>query len=253
MKKAYLTIDDAPGEDFPEKANYLHERNIPAVFFCIGEKIEKNFDQLISAIKTGFIIGNHSYSHKHFSDLSIDECKLEIQETDQLIDRLYDKAGFNRTHKFFRFPYFDAGGHSSGVEYEARWSLPKDQWNRYPLKEKKEEIQKYLERLHYELPRFEGINERYFSDESLLKDLDVKCTFDQSEYYLGNENAPWGLSNENAILARIDEDFPYEGRSLNRFDTSDIILVHDHDNTTDLFYKIIDRYIEKGISFQTFT
>jgi len=252
MKKAYLTIDDAPSEDFLKKANYLYKRNIPVVFFCIGEKIEKHFDQLVSAIKMGFIIGNHSFSHNYFSNLSIDECIQEIQKTDQLIDSLYEKAGINRTHKYFRFPHFDAGGHSSGAEYEAQWNLPKDQWNQYPLKEKKEEIQEYFGQLQYELPHFKGINEKYFSEDSPLTGLDVKCTFDQAEYFLGNENAPWGLSEEDAIIARIDEDFPYEGRSLNCFETSDIILVHDHEYTTNLFYRIIDRYIEKGISFQSF-
>ena len=251
MKKAYLTIDDAPSEDFLRKVNYLYQREIPVVFFCIGEKIEKRFDQLISAIKMGFIIENHSYSHKYFSDLSLNECKQEIQKTDQLIDTLYEKTGTHRNQKYFRFPYFDAGGYSSGADYEAHWSLPKDQWNQYPMKDKKDAIQEYLSELEYELPRFKGINEQYFSD-SLLKGLDVKCTFDQAEYFLGNENAPWNLSEENAILARIDEDFPFEGRSLNCFDTSDVILVHDHEYTTNLFFKIIDRYIEKGISFQSF-
>ena len=102
MKKAYLTIDDAPSEDFLKKANYLYKLNIPVVFFCIGEKIEKHFDQLVSAIKMDFIIGNHSFSHNYFSNLSLDECIQEIQKTDQLIDSLYEKAGINRIHKYFR-------------------------------------------------------------------------------------------------------------------------------------------------------
>lgn len=51
-------------------------------------------------------------------------------------------------------------------------------------------------------------------------------------------------------LSRINEDYPFECRSLCFDDTSDIILVHDYEQTTDLFYKIIDKYLEKGISFQ---
>jgi len=59
-----------------------------------------------------------------------------------------------------------------------------------------------------------------------------------------------GLAEAAAILARIDEDEPYAGRALSRADTVDIILVHDHRHTTDLFYRIIERYTEKGIHFR---
>jgi precorrin-2 methylase len=59
------------------------------------------------------------------------------------------------------------------------------------------------------------------------------------------------MCKEKAILHRIDEDVPYEGRSLNCLETSDIILIHDHEKTTRLFYKIIDRYLENKFEFLT--
>ena len=81
----------------------------------------------------------------------------------------------------------------------------------------------------------------------MLKDVDVYCTFDQMEYFLGNEDAPYGLSGESAILARIEEDYPEEGRSLNFSKTSDIIMIHDHEKTTRLFFKLINAYLKQGI------
>ena len=41
MSKAYLTIDDAPSENFEEKVEFLEGKNIPAIFFCEGRYIEK--------------------------------------------------------------------------------------------------------------------------------------------------------------------------------------------------------------------
>ncbi len=250
MKKAYLTIDDAPSVDFLKKVSYLRDRNIPALFFCIGENIEKRYSDMITAIRAGFHIGNHSYTHRHFSDLSIADAAKEINTTDQLIEALYTDAGRVRPGNYFRFPYFDTGGHTSGTEYEEHWNLPSDQPSLYTDSEKRTWIQKHLSQLHYEQPNFQGINLKYFADKSLLEERDVRCTYDQAEYYLGNPQAPWGLSEENAILSRIDEDYPFEGRSLCCDDTRDIILIHDHEHTTNLFYKIIDKYLEKGISFQ---
>ena len=39
-KKIYLTIDDSPSPQFRENLDYLIERKIPAVFFCIGNRME---------------------------------------------------------------------------------------------------------------------------------------------------------------------------------------------------------------------
>lgn len=77
-KKVYLTIDDSPSKDFRDKVNFLYERNIPAIFFCIGENIIKYKEDIEDAIRKGFLIGNHSFNHKHFSDMSIDEGKKSI-------------------------------------------------------------------------------------------------------------------------------------------------------------------------------
>jgi len=249
VKSAYLTIDDAPSQDFAAKVDFLHQRNIPALFFCVGEFIEPHLSEVEYAIQNGFLIGNHSFHHPHFSDLTLEDCKGEIRETDELIDQVYSRSGVARQARYFRFPYFDTGGDASGQAYEAKWSRPRSDWFQYEFGDKRLALQEYLQNLGYRQPAFDGINLRYSDDPDLLNGVDVHCTFDQAEYWLDKRDAPWGLSNEDAILARIDEDFPYEGRSLNRPDTVDIILVHDHEKTTELFYRIITRYVEKDIRF----
>ncbi len=45
-------------------------------------------------------IGNHSFSHPYFSELSFEECTEQILSTEVI----------ERRHKLFRFPYGDKGG-----------------------------------------------------------------------------------------------------------------------------------------------
>lgn len=243
QKIAYLTIDDAPTKDFRKKVDFLLEKDVPAIFFCIGKKM-KNFEHdLIYAIKNGFIIGSHAFSHRYFSDLSLKECFEEIKRTDEIIEKLYKTADVKRPIKLFRFPHLDKGGHKGSNVFEKYWL-------KYTNLEKKKKIQEYLHKLGYKQPKFKNITLEWYSNAGLSEDVDVMCTFDQMEYWLGDENAPYSLSSESAILARIDEDFPEDGRSLNFTGTSDIIMIHDHEKTTTLFFKIIKKYLEKEIIFK---
>lgn len=242
-KKAYLTIDDAPSRDFLPKMEYLYQHGIPAIFFCIGQSIQEREEATRAAIEHGFLIGNHSFSHPHFSDLSIEQGKQEILQTDSLIERVYGDMGLEWPARYFRFPYFDSGANGAG--YGAQSAEPLAGRGG----EKHEQFQEYLRSLGYRQPKFEGLNPLYFTDPTLLTRVDVRCTFDQGEYWLHESSNPWGLSNEQDVLARIEKDEPYAGCALNRTDTVDIMLVHDHEKTTDFFYRIIERYIEKGIQF----
>jgi peptidoglycan/xylan/chitin deacetylase (PgdA/CDA1 family) len=248
-KQVYLTIDDGPSNDFRDKIDFLYERNIHAILFCIGENIKRYQEDVVYAISKGFLIGSHSYIHKHFSDLSIDEGKESIKMTDDIINETYKMAGIERPLKVFRFPHFDLGGDNSGDDYESKWSKPQSEWFLYPRDDRKKAFQEFLKELGYVQPLFKCVNSEYLDDKTMFDLVDVRCTFDQMEYFLGIDNAPYGMDKEEAILGRIDEDFPYAGRSLNCLNTSDIILIHDHEKTTELFYKIINKYIEKNFKF----
>ena len=248
-KKIYLTIDDGPSKDFREKVDFLSLRGISAVFFCLGENLEKQEEDILYAITKGFTIGNHSYKHKHFSDMDFEECKDSILKTDEIIELMYQCSCMRRPMKLFRFPHFDQGGDNSGLAYENKWAKPESEWFIYEREDKRTALQSFLRGLGYIQPRFKGINMKFFNDKTLLEGVDVRCTFDQMEYYLEKENAPYGMSKEETIMQRIDENVPYGGRTLNCPKTSDIILVHDHEETSELFYKIINRYQEKNFEF----
>ena len=154
MTKAYLTIDDAPSKDFRKKINYLIKKNIFAIIFCIGQNIKKNKKDVIYAIKKGFVIGNHSYNHPHFSEIELEECLNQIKKTDKIIEDLYKETEIKRPIKIFRFPYGDKGGKN------------------------KKNIQEILKSLSYKQPKFENIKYLYYRFYGLHKDWDVFFTFD---------------------------------------------------------------------------
>ena len=236
-KVVYLTIDDAPSKDFREKVDFLLSKNIPAVFFCRGDFLEQRTDAVVYAIKKGFIIGNHSYDHRRFSDLTLEQCFEEIQRTDKIIDELYKKAGVRRPARFFRFPFGDKGASKNTEAFEP--------------------IQEFLRKLGYKQPKFKGITYKYFRRDGLANDADWYWTYDVLEYAVFNkENVHrkfFGIDNFEKVFERLDKDVPdgygrYGG--LNYSQSEEIILLHDHSETTHMFRPIIERLLAKGIIFK---
>jgi len=110
MTTAYLTVDDAPSEDLPEKLDVLDDRGVTALFFCEGRRLDDYADHARQALEAGHLLGNHAYSHTHGSELSVEEFRGEVEETEALLEGVHESAGVERFAKLFRFPYGDAGG-----------------------------------------------------------------------------------------------------------------------------------------------
>ncbi len=209
-KTAYLTIDDAPSPVFEDKLELLISNDVPAVFFCEGHYLEERPEIVVKAIREGFIIGNHAYSHPKFSDISLEKAEEEIRRTDELIDKLYERAGVDRPGKFFRFPFGNRGG------------------------EKEEELQSFLREQGYSKPGFPGITYGWY-DEKCRDKVDWFWTFDVKEYE---------IDSREEVLERMDEDEPGNMKGLNT-DSADIILIHDHKETHEVFKSAIRRLMEK--------
>ncbi len=109
MTGIYLTIDDSPSGIFPEMCAYLKSKNIPAVFFARGDLLSLYPTRAIQAIKDGFVIANHSWSHHHASKLGADLAIAEVIKTQAVIDELYKIAGIACPGPFMRFPHMDSG------------------------------------------------------------------------------------------------------------------------------------------------
>lgn len=236
-KIAYLVIDDGPSKDMKIKVDYLVSKKIPAIWFCIGEFLEQRPNYAVHTIKKGFIIGNHSYSHPSFSDLTLEQCYEEIEKTDKIIENIYQKAEVKRPGKFFRFPYGDKGGLKYTEVFEAYEGEGK---------RRKEEIQKFLRRLGYSKPRFKRITYKYYINAGLLDDVDWYETYDVMEHTIFDIEPIFGIDSIEKVYERMDEDVPEGCRGLNFPGSEDIILIHDHPETSHLFRPIIDRLIAKG-------
>lgn len=240
-KIAYLTVDDGPSKDMKKKIDLLTSKKIPAIWFCVGKNIEKRPELVIYAIKKGFIIGNHSYSHQLFSNLTLKQCFEEIRKADKIIDDIYKKADIKRHTKFFRFPNGDKGG----LKYEEVFEPYKGRG-----KIRKEKIQEFLKTLGYTQPKFENITYKYYRKAGLLKDVDWHWTYDCFEYTIYEPRHIFGIDNLEKVYARMEENVPEGCRGLNYFGSEDIILIHDMEKTTHLFKPIIERLLAKGIVFK---
>lgn len=248
QKIAYLTIDDSPSAHFIPKLEYLKSKNIPAIFFCIGQLLEKYPDAAIKSIQLGYPIENHSYSHPHFSDLSLEDCRVEIEKTDQIIEHLYQQASVKRGQKMFRFPYGDKG--------DLRYGVFRKTW-RYNQK-RHEAIQQMLGDLGYAQPQYEGIHYRFMDKANLWEDKDMSWSFDIMEWASFQKKPPLNISSAEKVLNRLVQQNPRDCRGRFWFEkrwlsssSAEIILLHDHVETDELFFKIIDQLEKLPLKFSS--
>ncbi len=225
---ALITIDDSPTKFLKDKADILSERNIRGLFFSCGNLLEEFPDQAVYAIQKGHVIANHAYSHKEFSMMSIEKCREEISKTDEIIDDIYKRADVGRGAKLFRFPYGDKGISTRMV------------FNFMKFKPKFRAIQSHLDSLGYEGFKVENVNKR-FPELFSLSDIDIYWTFDIKEWPIDRKPTK-DIQNIGDVMQRIDT-------HLTNPKKSEIILLHDHEETHKYFAAIMDKLISKGFSF----
>ena len=80
MINAVLTIDDIASKNTPALVDYLVEKGIKALMFAVGTHVEKYPENVIYALGRGMIVGNHSYSHPNFAEISFEEGIKEIKK-----------------------------------------------------------------------------------------------------------------------------------------------------------------------------
>ncbi len=249
QKKAFLTIDDSPTKDFIAKLDCLEKYTIPAVLFCIGNLLEEHSDMAIQGIKRGFPIANHSYSHPHFSSITVDQCKWEISKTDEIIEALYSEAGVQRPAKWFRFPYGDKGDKKNGKVF-SRFKRGNSI--------RKVEIQNHLKALGYSQPPFQSVKYQYMQKAKLYDDIDWSWTFDIMEWAMQENKPSLGLKNLDKIFARLKKKKPRDCRGFLGFekrwlasDSAEVILLHDHEGTSVHFESIIRALTELPLQFES--
>ena len=225
MNTALLTIDDFASRNTPALVDYLTEKGIRPILFGWGEMIEKHYDEALYAVKKGFIVGNHSYSHPHFSELTTQQAIEEVEKCEAVLNKLYCDAGVERTWRPFRFPYGDKGGNN------------------------KDALQQYFREHGFHKVDDRHIPYTWWKESACYKDIDTFWTFDFEEYRLTwNDGFTYA-----SIQAKMQNPSPVQGAALYGENQRNILLLHDHAETDAVlpgYYRLfIEDMLKNGIVF----
>jgi len=97
-----VTFDDGPVAGKTDRLlDILRQHQVPAAFFCIGNRVKAEPQLVQRAHAGGHLVGNHSYWHGTLFDLlPAGRVEQELADTDQVIH-----ASIGHTPRFFRPPY----------------------------------------------------------------------------------------------------------------------------------------------------
>jgi len=85
--KIVLSFDDGPDRRWtPRILDILKEKQAPAVFFVVGEEANESPDLLRREYNEGHEIGNHTFTHPQFDEISRTQVKWELNLTQRLIE-----------------------------------------------------------------------------------------------------------------------------------------------------------------------
>jgi cellulose synthase/poly-beta-1,6-N-acetylglucosamine synthase-like glycosyltransferase/spore germination protein YaaH/peptidoglycan/xylan/chitin deacetylase (PgdA/CDA1 family) len=99
--KIVLSFDDGPDRRWtPEILDILKEKKVPGIFFVIGDQANRAPDLLKREYNEGHEIGNHTWTHPQFDEISRTQLKWELNLTQRLIESTLGVKSL-----FFRPPY----------------------------------------------------------------------------------------------------------------------------------------------------
>jgi peptidoglycan-N-acetylglucosamine deacetylase len=100
-KKIALSFDDGPDPQWTAKIlDVLKQKNVPGVFFVIGNMVNQRPDLLKREYEEGHEIGNHTFTHPKFDDIPNSEIRWQLNLTQRLIESTLGVKSI-----FFRPPY----------------------------------------------------------------------------------------------------------------------------------------------------
>ncbi len=227
MIHAILTIDDIASANTPAIVDYLNEKGITALMFAVGENVERYYDNAIYALRHGMIVGNHSYHHPAFSEITLEQAKQEILSNEALLNKLYEDAGVERKYRPFRFPYGNRGGANEAA------------------------LQAFFRAEGFHKLKDTQIPYEWWKQSGLDRAIDTLWTFDFAEYNI-RPNSGFTVDD---VWKRIQDRNPQNGAALLVDPGSHILLLHAHDETDELvpgyYRKFIDYLLNEGVVFDT--
>lgn len=228
QKKVAITIDDLPNTDKNRKysnsflLNKLDSLDIPtAIFVRIGlinkfENTDINYEYLNDWIKSkNTTIGYHSVKHLKYSEISLDNFIVDFEQGDSLLKNIAQK--YNKTIKYFRFPFNDLGKDS--IQHL--------------------EVEKYITSKNYILTPFTVESEDWMFNYIY-------------EYYLGNKNIQKANEIAELYIAKTLEYFDFfDSLALKKYgrSISQIYLCHDNTLNADYLPNLLNELKKKKYTF----
>jgi len=256
---AYLTIDDSPSERMDDLTGWLHEKGIPAIFYCRGDKLEENPMAAVRAVQKGFVLANHAYSHQRASQKDVNWVIDEIKQCEFLLDRIYKEAKVEKRHKYFRFPQLDRGTAGWIVDYDTY--TEKDRTELLAafaeglnvqsmdkpgpdLFAKKDQLQTYLKGAGYTQP-FKGVTAGWFAKGEIAAAADSLYTYSNCDWMVTARHLgkwPYKSAEDLKNKARSDKGLTTDG-------AVGVILAHDQAEIVDITIDLLNDLAENGLQF----
>lgn len=143
-KQIIFTFDAGAGTNSAQKIlEVAKKHNVKITFFITGKFAERNPELIKQIAADGHEIFNHTYSHPHLPQLTGEQIKEELNQTEQVISNLTSAT----TKPYFRPPYKDRDERVLKIAQElgyqsAVWTIDALDW--LPDKTEEEVKQKIL-------------------------------------------------------------------------------------------------------------
>ncbi|QQG36629.1 MAG: polysaccharide deacetylase family protein [Micavibrio aeruginosavorus] len=259
MSEILLTIDDSPSPDTDELTAFLQAQGVNAILFCRGDRLRDNPDPVVRAVERGFVAANHAFHHRRASQISFDEVKTEILETEALLDQVYQRAGCARPALYFRFPHMDRGAGGWIVDYNAAPAheqtlrrLFVDGLNTKlapPTAEqvdKKSRLQEFLRVSGFTALPAQGVTHEWYRQTEVAQAVDAMFTFSTSDWMLTQRHlGKWPCKSIGDLKQKIDND-PWLAVS----GSDNIVLAHDQPEILPVVKALVGHMLHKGFSFK---
>lgn len=257
--QAYLTIDDSPSTRMDDLVDWLEANNIPALFFCRGDRLEDNASSAIRALEKGFSLGNHAYSHQRSSQKDFAWIVEEIERTEKLLEDVHAVAQVEQKGKYFRFPQLDRG--------TAGWIVDYDTYNEKDRKEllaafaeglnvqsmdrpdpaafeKRDRLQRYLKGAGYTQP-FKGVTHNWYNRGEIANAHDCLYTFSNCDWMVTQRHiGKWPYKSAADLKQKALKD-----PCLSAPNSVNVLLAHDQAEIVDVTIELLEDLAASGMKF----
>jgi peptidoglycan/xylan/chitin deacetylase (PgdA/CDA1 family) len=123
-----LTFDDGPSVYTPGILDILRKQDVPATFFVIGEHVAQYPRYVRAERAQGDLVGDHTYTHPDLEQLSPDQIRAQLSQTEQAI-----RSASGYSPRWFRPPYGDVDSEIVAIAASlglrtVLWSVDPQDW-----------------------------------------------------------------------------------------------------------------------------